>query len=970
VRVVRESPATIIEDATPSHHQGSGSSSRHRIADLPRTVDGHEIISLLGYGGMGAVYLAYEPLMDRVVALKLLTLDPGTDGRSAGTERFLSEAVLTARLGHAGVIPIHRTGFDSSHGYYYTMRYVAGQTLLDILKQLAARDVKTCETFSINRLLGSFVKICEAIGSAHRMGIVHRDIKPANIMVAEFGEVLVLDWGLAKEIGQGITSESWHLDPDASEKLAACRRKRTTTTQLFLRRSEKPSGISYLKQLQASRPSSERTPITRSCQILGTPGYLSPEQAEGSTEVTPASDVYSLGVLLYELLTLHLPIESIDSSEVLTKTALGNIVPIKQRSAALRLPDALCDIAMRAIALKPEERYRNAQEMAEDVSLYLEGKGAWKTMTSVAFETQEMPRSWSVAAGKPDLSGDGMVLSPGARACCDAKSLGDFRFECDLWAEGNARAWVFAIGISELHGSSAEVRHQFRIGMDGRPFVELMRSGKRVQRRFDVRLLSAQKLHITIEKEQDRLRLFIEGRKYLDYREAFPHNGGAVEISAESGRIHVTSAKLESRGAPLNLSFMVLPDRLYRAGKFAEARELYRQLASSHSDREEGLMAAYKAGLCSVELDDQTAAFSEFTTLEGTMLDHCCALGLAHIGLRDGNIDWAWEALKNGHRRHAANDIRSDMWFALLSLVENLEASRAEEKVRRYEELLTELKSEPNEAAQLAFQILDTVQQSEGVTGLKRVAKRLLSDQASSASVTYEALVALGNAGIDEESVAIAADSLDGLLSMRNLPLNFPRLQILRAEVCLAQGNLEAAASHLRDAVTTAGLSGSDGLWARGWQILINYLRGDYQQALTDAHVALARFGKAPSSHVSYFHLLEALACFARNKPMLASGALAKACESDAVWKVAAMSYIKQQPAGSFENATKHFAGAQISECCFLTGEMFYRAGCREIAAQYFSHGLKLPVQRAMISRLARLRLNELSAGPKPAGGM
>jgi predicted negative regulator of RcsB-dependent stress response len=204
---------------------------------------------------------------------------------------------------------------------------------------------------------------------------------------------------------------------------------------------------------------------------------------------------------------------------------------------------------------------------------------------------------------------------------------------------------------------------------------------------------------------------------------------------------------------------------------------------------------------------------------------------------------------------------------------------------------------------------------------------------------------------------------------MRGLPLNFPRLQILRAEVCMAQGDLDAAASHLRDAVTTAGLSGSDGLWARGWQILINYLKGDYQQALTDAHVALARFGKAPSAHVSYFHLLEALACLARGKPMLASGALAKACESEGAWKVAAMSYIKQQPPGSFENAAKHFAGAQVAESCFLTGEMFCRAGNREMAAQYFSHGLKLPVQRAMISRLARLRLNELSAGSGPVGG-
>src|SRR5205807_3656894 len=105
------------------------SSRRVAAGALPRSIDGYEILSLLGFGGMGAVYLAYEPLLDRVVALKLLALDPSGDARAAGIERFLSEAVLTGKLGHAGIIPIYRTGFDSSYGYYYTMRYVAGQTL-------------------------------------------------------------------------------------------------------------------------------------------------------------------------------------------------------------------------------------------------------------------------------------------------------------------------------------------------------------------------------------------------------------------------------------------------------------------------------------------------------------------------------------------------------------------------------------------------------------------------------------------------------------------------------------------------------------------------------------------------------------------------------------------------------------------------------------------------------------------------
>jgi serine/threonine-protein kinase len=964
MQTIRESVPTMIENVTPSQsRQLTRQSTPGRLPSglLPRSIDGHEILSLLGFGGMGAVYLAYEPLMDRVVALKLLSSDPDANARSTGNERFLSEAVLTAKLGHAGIIPIYRTGFDSSLGYYYTMRYVAGQTLLDILKLLAARDAKACETFGINRLLRIFIKVCEAIGSAHRMNIIHRDIKPANIMIAEFGEVLVLDWGLAKEIAQGVTSSAWRLDAAASEKLAACRMKRTTTTQLFLRRSERPSGISYLKQMQALRPAAEQTPITRSCQILGTPGYLSPEQAEGKSDVTPASDVYALGVLLYELLTLHLPIESSDAGQILAKTALGEIVPIKQRREACKVSDALCEIAMRALSLKPEERYHNAQELAEDVSLYLEGKGAWKTVSSEAFDAPTPPRLWSIDTGSPEFTGESMILGPGTTARCGGNSLGDFRFECEMWADTTSRRWTYTVGISEVQAGVAELRYRFRIGVEARPFVELIRSDRRVQRRFDVRLMSAQKLQITVEKEEDRLRLYIDGRKYLDYREAFPHSGGTVEISAETGRVHVSRAKLVSRGAPLNLSFMVLPDRLYRAGKYAEARELYRQLASSHPDREEGLMAVYKAGLCSVALDDQAAAFSEFTRLEGTMLDHCCALGLAHVGLRDGNIDWAWEALKNGHRSNSSPDIRSDMWFALLSLVEHLDNKQSGEKIRRYEELLMELKSEPNEAAQLTFEILDTVQQAEGPAGVRAAARRLLADQASSASVTYEALVALGNAGIDAESIDIAAASLDGLLGMRNLPLNFARLQILRAEVCMAQGDLTAASSHLRDAVGSAGISATEGLWARGWQILVVYLSGQFQQALMDAHTALFRFNKGPAAHVAYFHILEGLAYLGKGKPLLTATALAKVAQSETVWKVAATHYLMHCDVESFEKSSVGHAPAQITEACFLTGELFYRAGERGLAIQYFARCLNLPVQRAMISRVVRSRLEELS---------
>ncbi|MCK6475069.1 MAG: hypothetical protein L6R28_25385, partial [Planctomycetes bacterium] len=178
-----------------------------------------------------------------------------------------------------------------------------------------------------------------------------------------------------------------------------------------------------------------------------------------------------------------------------------------------------------------------------------------------------------------------------------------------------------------------------RRGVADRAFVELIRDGKRVLRRFDVRLQSGQSYDLRVDLEGDNLSLAVNGQKQLQYREFFPQTGGRVQLCVNKGAVKASAFEILSRGAPLSLSFLALPDRQYRLGRFAEARELYRQLAQSHPDREEGLMVILKAGLCSTELSDTQTAFGEFANLEGTMFDYCCALGLARIGLLDGNID-------------------------------------------------------------------------------------------------------------------------------------------------------------------------------------------------------------------------------------------------------------------------------------------------------------------------------------------
>ncbi|HYL85157.1 MAG TPA: serine/threonine-protein kinase [Candidatus Angelobacter sp.] len=277
----------------------------------------YRLLERVARGGMGVVYAAEDEKLARRVALKVLDV-PGTDEDLAN--RLIREARVLALLEHPGIVPVHDVGTLSDGRVFYTMKFVEGQRLDKFIESVS----------SIPDRLRLFLRICDAVAFAHAHGVLHRDLKPANIMVGPFGEVLVMDWGLAKILHAGAPQNTLSpADPDVT---------------IF----EKPALASH------SKDSTATSVVTGHGTVMGTPGYMSPEQARGDVEHLDArSDIFSLGALLRFLLT--------GGSEAAT-TAGGR-----------RLDKSLEAISLKATAQVPGDRYASVTELALDVSRYLDG---------------------------------------------------------------------------------------------------------------------------------------------------------------------------------------------------------------------------------------------------------------------------------------------------------------------------------------------------------------------------------------------------------------------------------------------------------------------------------------------------------------------------------------------------------------------------------------------------------------------
>ena len=392
----------------------------------------------LGQGGMGRVLEARDPELRRSVAVKVV-VDAGNVTEALLT-RFVAEAQITSQLEHPNIVPVHDIGLSRDGQVYFVMKKVQGRSLRAVLDALLDGDEATSAVWGRHRLLTAFVQICNAVAYAHDRGVLHRDIKPGNVMLGPFGEVLLMDWGVARLLG------------DTTEAISANAVERVTVAK------------------------------TMDGAAIGTPGYMAPEQALGQLhELDCRADVWSLGAILYEILTLRRAYEGPNVFALMHLAMSGPPEDPRVRAPGRSIPEEIAEVALKALAGRRGDRFATATELAAAVEAFLKGskrreaalryvaeaQAAWARYGAVAQERDELQarekeleevvEPWAPLEDKAELLGVRQRLSGLGRARVDRFEQVVFACEQALsQAPGNPEACALLATVHYARFEEAE----------------------------------------------------------------------------------------------------------------------------------------------------------------------------------------------------------------------------------------------------------------------------------------------------------------------------------------------------------------------------------------------------------------------------------------------------------------------------------------------------------------------------------
>ena len=502
----------------------------------------------LGKGGMGEVFLAFDPICKRNVALKCIR--DNLNHKKAIQNRFLKEAKIASQLTHPSIIPIFAIHSETAP-IYYTMPYVEGETLKEILKRTIEQEKKTDPAHpirpSIPALCRIFLNVCEAIAYTHSKGFLHRDLKPDNIMIGKYGEVMILDWGIADTI-------------------------------------------------ESKTPPPSSPPD----KIAGTVSYMAPERALGSPASVP-TEIYALGVILYQILTLHLPFQRGTLAQFRKFMLKEKYIEPMEVAPYRDIPHQLSEVAKRCLAFSEADRYQTVNALLSDLKNYIEGKPEWILMRELSLDQK---RDWefqeNVFLAKHTAIARHTEVNEWVSLMISKCSFsGNIRLEADICLKVEGKGIGFLLIIPEANQRKG-LEDGYLVWISDSQ-IQLFRSNILVMEVDTPPMKKSEWHHICLEKVDEHLGISIDSKPELSFTSHLPLAGTHIGFLHKDAAFSLKNFKVFGSSHNVMVNCLAVPDTFFSHKDYDIALREYRRIGRSFPGRAEGRDALFRAGMTLLE---------------------------------------------------------------------------------------------------------------------------------------------------------------------------------------------------------------------------------------------------------------------------------------------------------------------------------------------------------------------------------
>ena len=542
------------------------------------SIGNYQVLESIGKGGMGEVFLAYDTSCGRRIALKCIRKDL-LDHKQI-QNRFLKEAHITSQLTHPAIIPIYSIHAEQNL-IYYIMPFVEGQTLKQVLKTARKQDklgIKASQTSSIPSLMRIFLSICQAVAYAHSKGVLHRDLKLENIIVGKYGEVVILDWGLAK-----IATSSPLIEDFIPEE-----------TEL----ETEPDPLHH---------------ITRLGKVVGTIAYMAPERALGQP-ATFQTDIYSLGVILYQMLTLHHPFKRGSLKEFRKQMSQEKLHDPIELAPYRDVPRILSRVALNCLAVSLDQRYKMVDELIHDVETYIEGRSEWFQIAELQVNNKE---DWefqeNVLIAEHTAVTRGTEISDWVSLMISKVSFTEnTKIEAKIKLGEKSQGIGFLLSIPE----AAERIHLndgycLWLGSDTHRSTKLLRSAVEVIHPPEIYLQRHEWYTIRIERIDQNIHFYLNNFLQFSYISHLPLAGTHIGLLSRDGDFTLSPLTVSVGSLNIKVNCLAVPDAFLAHKDYTTALSEYRRIGYSFPGTAEGREAMFRAGITLLEEAHNTADFDK-----------------------------------------------------------------------------------------------------------------------------------------------------------------------------------------------------------------------------------------------------------------------------------------------------------------------------------------------------------------------